>query len=321
MFMQFRAGLVRTAAASVFFVAAVATAQPFTEFAVGAGTIGGIAAGHDGNLWFTETAANRIGRITPTGIIDVFPISRPGASPGQITAGPDRNLWFIESGAIGRITVEGVVSEFPLTRINQSAVGIASGPDGNIWFTLEGGWVGRLSLDGLFTFFSTNYDQLSSITGGPDGNVWFLTNADQSKICRITPDGVITQFGNTYGTYGPLRGPQQITAGPDGNLWFTQALAPSIGRITTNGTITEYAIGTFASNIAAWNGELWLADWFSKKLLRLTTEGHVRGELALPSTTGAVTAMTVGSDGNLWVVEASGIIGRVAFPRRRAARH
>src|SRR4051794_16602276 len=126
--MQFRGDLVRTAAASAFFVTALATAQTFTEFAVGAGTIGGIAAGHDGNLWFTETAANRIGRITPTGMIDVFPISRPGASPQQITVGPDRNLWFIESGAIGRITLEGVVREFPLAiSRNQSAVGIASG--------------------------------------------------------------------------------------------------------------------------------------------------------------------------------------------------
>lgn len=320
--MRHDVGVLRAAAASVLFVAAVAAAQTFTEFPVGAGRIGGIAAGHDGNLWFTETAANKIGRITPVGVIDTFPI-RFGASPQEITAGPDGSLWFTESDAIGRITTEGVVSEFLLssTRLNQSPVSITSGPDGNIWFTLSGSSVGRLTADGLFAFFETNYDQLSSITGGPDGNIWFITNADQSKICRITPDGVITQFGNTYGTYGPLRVPQQIMAGPDGNLWFTQRLEPLVGRITTDGTITQYAVGTFTSSIVAWNRDLWLSDASAKRLLRLTTDGKLLGQITLPTTIGPITAMAIGPDGNLWLIEASGIIGRVAFPRRRAARH
>src|SRR5439155_25862858 len=32
-----------------------------------------IAAGPDGNLWFTEPAPNRIGRITPAGVVTEFP--------------------------------------------------------------------------------------------------------------------------------------------------------------------------------------------------------------------------------------------------------
>src|ERR1035438_6429510 len=38
--------------------------------------------------------------------------------------------------------------------------------------------------------------------------------------------------------------PQYITAGPDGALWFTETVANKIGRITTAGVVTEYAIPT-----------------------------------------------------------------------------
>lgn len=306
--------LLRATAASALVVAAVASAQTFTEFPIGTGTIGGITTGPDGNVWFTETTANSIGRITTTGIVTVFPISSAGAHPQQITAGADHNLWFTESRAIGRITIDGVISEFPIS-FGASPVSIASGPDGNIWFTLSISHVGRITPDGTFTDFETGY-LLNSITAGPDGNIWVTSIAEEGgKICRITPDGAITQF---YEGLTPLEIPQQIIAGPDGNLWFTQS-SLHLGRIMTDGTITQYTIGISPSSITVWNGALWLTD--GSKLLRVTTDGLVRDEVALPATAGIVTAMTSGPDGKLWFVEASGTIGRVAFQRRRAARH
>ena len=78
----------------------------------------GIAAGPDGNMWFTEGRGNRIGRITPAGVITEFSggLSR-ASSPEMITAGPDGNMWVTEEfgNHIGRITPAGVVSEFPAT--------------------------------------------------------------------------------------------------------------------------------------------------------------------------------------------------------------
>src|SRR5438552_2044428 len=55
----------------------------------------GVAAGPDGNLWFTEHDVNKIGRITPAGVVTEFPI--PGVGPDSITAGPDGQLWFTEN--------------------------------------------------------------------------------------------------------------------------------------------------------------------------------------------------------------------------------
>src|SRR5439155_983016 len=97
----------------------------------------GIAAGPDGNLWFTESWG--VGRITPAGVVKEY---RAGFSsgPAQIAAGPDGNLWFTEldRDQVGKITPAGVVTEYR-TGINPDSApfGIAAGPDGNLWFTEE----------------------------------------------------------------------------------------------------------------------------------------------------------------------------------------
>src|SRR5262249_59907514 len=103
-----------------------------------------IAGGRDGNLWYTEAQANKIGRIPPAGVVTEFSAGiTPGTTLSLITAGPDGNLWFTQPpnsntvpGAIGRITPAGVVTEFSAGLSPGGRVtGITTGPDGNLWFT------------------------------------------------------------------------------------------------------------------------------------------------------------------------------------------
>ena len=72
-----------------------------------------IAAGADGSMWFTEFAADRIGRISPAGVITQFRVPTAGAAPYQITAGPQGAMWFTEYNTtkIGRVTASGRVTE------------------------------------------------------------------------------------------------------------------------------------------------------------------------------------------------------------------
>ena len=65
-----------------------------------------VAAGPDGNLWFTEYFGKQIGRITTAGVVTEFPIPAAISDPYYIVAAPDGNLWFTDPGAqqIGRIT-------------------------------------------------------------------------------------------------------------------------------------------------------------------------------------------------------------------------
>src|SRR5262245_23754173 len=62
------------------------SAPVFDEFPIptaGAGPIG-ITTGPDGNLWFTEYLANKIGRITPSGTITEFPVPTADSRPSSI---------------------------------------------------------------------------------------------------------------------------------------------------------------------------------------------------------------------------------------------
>jgi virginiamycin B lyase len=75
---------------------------------VGAGGREGIARGPDEALWFTESRANKIGRMTTSGELTEFLLPTPDAGLAQIALGPDKALWFTEEGTnkIGRIKLQ-----------------------------------------------------------------------------------------------------------------------------------------------------------------------------------------------------------------------
>ena len=104
--------------------------QPGTEYPITGGYLApnAIANGPDGNLWFSGLNLNKIGQITPKGVITETDLSSSGASPGAIAFGSDGNCWFVDaSGKIGRLTANGTVTEFTSPSANGSALGIVAG--------------------------------------------------------------------------------------------------------------------------------------------------------------------------------------------------
>jgi streptogramin lyase len=177
----------------------------------------------DGSLWFDVAAPGfagtaSIGRITPAGVVTVFPLLSASFTPGTLVVGSNGDLWFSEestefgpygplSTQLGRITPAGVVTEF--------AVSIGGTP-----------------------------------TLGPDGNIWFPED-DIGEIDRITPAGAVTEFALPRVTGAREIGPLvagTLTVGPDGNLWFgAQAfigLQGWVGRITPSGAVTVFPLST-----------------------------------------------------------------------------
>jgi virginiamycin B lyase len=81
-------------------------------------------------VWFTElvgtsassSAAPRLGRITPRGVVTEFELPGKGSGGLDITAGADGIPWFTEAvggkpaNRVGRITPQGHVTEYPLPR-------------------------------------------------------------------------------------------------------------------------------------------------------------------------------------------------------------
>ncbi|HEX4863778.1 MAG TPA: SMP-30/gluconolactonase/LRE family protein, partial [Acidimicrobiales bacterium] len=209
-------------------VGRITPAGSITEFP--AGNAQGIVAGPDGNLWFTLLSGG-IGRITPAGIHNVFPLAT-GTVPNGITVGPDGNLWFTASEVngndkIGRITPSGTIKEFPIPTANCDPGMIVTGPDRNLWFTEtheDASKVGRITLDGRITEFTvpTRRSRPQGIVTGPDQNLWF-SEYHGHKIGRITPAGAIEEFSVRPATY-----PTFMTTDSSGNLWFAARFSNTI---------------------------------------------------------------------------------------------
>ena len=256
-----------------------------------------VAAGVDGNLWFTESSGNKIGRITPTGTVHTFAVPTASSSPHDITNGPDGNLWFTESSGnkIGKITPGGTITEYALPTGHRDPQGITAGPDGNIWFT-EGSTfsIGRITTAGViseFTLDSARYPQ--DITTGPDGNLWF-TERLGSLIGKMSPAGVLL---NEYAS--SVSSPFSITAGPDGNLWFTQLSGSRFVRMTTSGAATGFAGGDQPHGITTGpDGHLWFTDSGTDRIGRITTSGIVT---EFPTAATDPLGVATGPDGNMWV--------------------
>ncbi|MBV8490540.1 MAG: hypothetical protein JO199_08425, partial [Candidatus Eremiobacteraeota bacterium] len=101
----------------------------------------GIAAGPDGNLWFSEPANATIARITPSGA--VTETAAGGALPFKVTPGPRSSMWYTINGAsaIGEITTAARPSvtvyaiPSPLPGATSNPQSIVAGTDGNLYFT------------------------------------------------------------------------------------------------------------------------------------------------------------------------------------------
>ncbi|HLG99597.1 MAG TPA: hypothetical protein VKX49_25035 [Bryobacteraceae bacterium] len=102
-----------------------------------------------------------------------------------------------------------------------------------------------------------------------------------------------------------------ITSGPDGALWFSEADvlggSPSIGRMTTSGSMIEYPLNSNGNAGAAVivtgsDGALWFTQplWYS--IGRITTAGVLT---EYRTTVRGQTSITPGPDGALWFTESS----------------
>lgn len=283
-----------------------------------------IAAGPDGNLWFTMNT-DKIGRITPKGTVTEFALPASANWPGGIVSGADGNIWFAGPGdAIGRITSAGAVTLFALPRKGSAPSEIIAGPDGALWFTEFGRdsdtnqyAIGRITLAGVITEFSLPFsaNAPAGIAVGPDENLWF-TEAYTNTIGRITPAGVVTEFRLPTGASPP----GLIAAGPDGALWFTEAAVKKIGRITTAGAVTFFPLpngpGQPGAITAGLDGALWFTDpadleTSGDAIGRITPDGAVT-LFPLGKAESELDGITAGPDGALWFIESlDNMIGRL----------
>jgi virginiamycin B lyase len=270
-----------------------------------------MAAGPDGNVWFRDTQAKKIGYITPAGAVTEFALPPGDAMATGITAGPDGNIWYTDAydGAVGRMTMTGAVTIFRLGADRQP-VDITSGSDGNLWFTAEatstGAWsLGRVTTSGAVTFFAVpdSNASLNGLTLGIDGNVWFA-NAGSAAIGRITPAGVITEFPTPSGMI-----PNRITPASDGGV-YSAIVGGSGGLLRTSmkGAFTMYLdpknshpfeVISEGPRHCIWGNRVCdsgVGDCFDL----YNDRRHAFSEYQFPSAIQGLAGLVAGPDGNMW---------------------
>jgi virginiamycin B lyase len=216
-------------------------------------------------FWFTESRANRIGRLRylPSGdsipeipsvtFLPEISIPTPNSAPRGIAHGLNRPgqagvAWFteFEGNKIGRASADGAVVEFAIPTPGSGPWGITFNlTTDQVWFTeFRANKIGRLDpVTGVITEFS-----IPTSNSGPveiaysAGHLWF-TESNAGKIGRISPNGMITE----YALPDPTSAPWGITADASGGAWFTERAAGRIGRIKPDGTFREFDLPTRSS--------------------------------------------------------------------------
>ncbi len=260
---------------------------------------------------FVGLASHSDGAVlaSPALTITEYPLNPGTVYAGFMIRGPDNNVWFSEflgagRDAIARITPSGTITDFP---VPGSSVRITAGSDGNIWYTRTGdGAIGKMTLTGAVVTYTlpAGITSTNGITSGPDGNLW-ITDKSGNQILRVTTDGQVT---GQFPVPTPASGLTDIVTGADGNLWFIEWAANQIGRITPSGIISEFPIPTADAHIglditAGPDGAIWFGERRSYpdpgQVGRIASSGTVT---EYPMRNGFTTAITAGSDGNLWAI-------------------
>jgi len=169
---------------------------------------------------------------------------------------------------------------------------------------LSGGAEAKKKIKGIRPFQVTGtYNTPLQIVSGPDGNLWFVlgngaigTMDTAGKNLKVFPAP----------TPGAIVG---ITVS-GGALWFTEEQANKIGKITTDGTITEFPLptpGTFGPEgiTAGPDGNVWFTERSANQIGRITPSGIITEFGGLSPGSGPI-GIVAGLDQHLWFTEING---------------
>jgi virginiamycin B lyase len=270
--------------------------------------------GPDGQMWFAEVLAHKIGRIdASTGQIQEFDI------PNTVTIGPDPTLPLLGLLGLGPLntllmTLSG--TSVPLPFPASFECGINNGPDGNIWFTNGvSNLIGYInpSTHAIVTYpVPTLASNVEDIYAGPDNAMWFA-EPTAGKIGRFDlASRTITEFSLP----NPLSAPIGVFAASDGGIWFPEFVGNKIGRIdVVSKAITEYPVPTpvatpFVLRVETSDGSLWFSEFTGNKIGKISMATGAITEYPLPVPLSGPVSVTLGSDGNIYSDE--GLSNKIA---------
>jgi streptogramin lyase len=269
-----------------------------------------ITTGPDGNLWFTDSFA-QLGRLTPTGVITLF----PGAYPGPIAPGPGGTLWFESPGnnQICKSSTAGVIKCFTIASDGYFGQ-VAKGPDGNEWYTaIHSATIGKETPAGTNVEYplpdAANGAVPWGLVNGPDGNLWFTdVNNTTVMVGKITTTGNITEYPLAPNCNSPLSFIPIVKA-KDNNLWVAAQCSGGyvMGSVTTSGIATTYPVGSLVTSlIVGPDKQLWSVTNVNMYEFNVTNQVQSLAVQLAHSCQDDVQRntsdfLTVGPDGDVWI--------------------
>jgi virginiamycin B lyase len=280
----------------------------------------GITATADGNVWFTEFAANKIGLVTPAGelrelAVPSWQIDRPGHSgPTDIAAAPDGSAWYWEIGTLeqlGHVLPAGAIHVDSTSPLGQEPAHLAIAADGTVAIAMSGGGFGMYTAGLGASSFGVGVGIGDSRGIASDGKGSFWVTRTPGSVSRVTDFAVaIFEISTTDAA------PHGIVVGPDGNLWIAETSANAIARVTNTGAVTAFTLPTpnaRPTGIArGLDGNLWFTETGADQIGRIGVDGTIT-EFPLPTVNSAPTGIAVAADGSVWFVETgANKVGRIA---------
>ncbi len=305
-----------------------------------------IAAGAEGNLWYTGAeaplgCAGGIGLFEPAPSYAINPIGVEcegknefvGNGTNGITLGPEGNPWFTAGGGIGRIEPGAKESEDFFVPPAETAIknhvpsdltlgGITTGPDGNLWFTEvqttntpPANRIGRIDPKEPSKIEEFTLPAGNELGGGVGGTTMDDIAAGPGDTLWFTEPGsraigVINTEGKFLHKFEVSVEPLSIAAGPEGNMWFTDASTPYvIGRIDPAGEVSEFPAPSSPTNIIKGpDGNMWFTEGgFSAEAgVGCIIPTGQIGLYGVPTESGNPAGITVNKDGSIWITQSSG---------------
>jgi virginiamycin B lyase len=268
------------------------------------GALSELKAAGDGSVWYADRNANRLIHVgRDRGAIAIVPGDAAAGALFGIAIAADGAIWYSKdkSDRIGRISVAGAkATEFELPPPNVFPRAIAAAPDGRTWYVDPVvNKVGNVTVDGRVVTYdapSVNGSPAdpTSIAIGEDGSAW-VTSIGHNAVYRVdSAGGAFTR----YDVATPNAQPTTIVRGKQGDFWFLMPAVSEIGRITSDGSITEYPAKLVGLQdvIVGPDG----ATWYSSRqgIGRIDPSSGRATTFAC----GGFGGMAIGPDGHLWVL-------------------
>jgi streptogramin lyase len=261
-----------------------------------------IAAGPDGNMWFT-LPGKKVGKITPAGLVQEFEITKL-ENPIGIAAGPEGRIWVVGTGKAESFlpaNPAGTEQGFESALINAEP-NIVLGPEGLFWVASNNkvakfspanfnGTITEVTLTGELA--PKDIDVAGSLIVISDNNKVPVT--ETGRVVTFTSAGVQNDFAIPGGSQG-------LAGAPTGQIAYSAAGAsPEVsGLIAPPAPASAFELIGDPFGVALGGDQaFWIVQFAAGQLTRLTSTGQVSFLGGLPKE--SARQIAAGPGNTLWV--------------------